>query len=355
MAKWEKQPNRWVLTVMLALSVLMAMSGRGLARRVRGLSLPVLGPATDAGMYLATSFRGNFRDDAEERLALSERDAQMLAALARGELRELSPDDITRLQEIIDTQMTRLARHWKGQAHDAHTTIAQLTNFHRLFGPIEDLSCELIPARVVSADSLPYGQTRLVNAGLRNGASAGEQVTTRLLLTNRAKALAYSSRLSVVTGTALVGRLGETGAFTARLILVTDRSFRMEAQIDRVIDPDNPRMIQVERAGQVMTEPLSATNNAFIDCTAEGNGSDAVIVHSVSTAHNIKPGDWLVVRIVGAYYTTRIPIGQIVRRSDDARSGAGFHELRVEPMVDLSALREVYIINPILGVLEGGP
>jgi len=336
---------------MMVLSVLMALAGRGVARRVRGVSPYILGPFADACMYLTTSLRGNISGDAEKKLALSSRDAQMLAALTRGDVSSLSETDLDRLQALIDTRMSRLALHWRGQALEAEHTVQELTNFRdddsAIFGPIKDLSRTLIPATVFAADALPYSQVRLLNAGQQDGAGPGDQVTTRMLLTDRSKAIESGSKLAVINNTALVGRLGQTWGYAAQLILVTDRSFRMAAQLDRVIDRDNPRMIQVERMEEVKREPLDDSNNAFIDCLAEGNGSDGVIVRGVSEGHNIKPNDWLVVRISGSRRSTRIPIGQVVKVSADRKLGAGFNELLIKPMVDLSALREVFILVPV--------
>jgi len=352
MAKREEQPNRWVLRAMMALSVLMALSGQGMARRVRAVTPYLLGPLADMGMYVTTAFRGSFRGDDERRLTLSKADQQLLAALARGDLAGVDDVQLARLQEIMDTQMVRLARHWRAQAESDRARNAQLSNFRDLFSPNQDLSCELIPAHVFAADSQAYGRTRLVNAGRRHGAMDGDQVTTRLLLTNRAKALEPHDKLAVVTGTVLVGRLGETGAYTARLILVTDRAFRMAAQIDRKINYDNPRQIQVEELGEVSEKDLADENNAYVSCLATGNGSDAVIVGGVSRDDNIKPGDELVARVLGTYESTPILIGKVVEVIDDPKLGAGFDQLRIEPAVDLAALREVLIVVPTLGILE---
>lgn len=355
MAKHEKQSKRWALTVMMAMSVVMALSGQGLARRVRGVAPYLLGPLADANMYLATTFRGAISGNATKRLKLTEADQQLLAALVRGEMPEIDGVQQARLQELIDTRAANLARHFHSQANDLARLNRQLANFQGTFGPVADLSCELVPARISAGDSLAYGQTRIVNAGRRNGAAPGDQVTTRLLLTNRAKALEPHGKLAVVTGSALVGRLGETGGYTARLILVTDRSFRTQAQIARVIDPNNPRMIQVENTpGYVTEEALSHQNYAYVPCVASGNGSDAVIVRGVSRGDNIKVGDELVVRIVGTYESTRIPIGKVVEVKVDEKLGVGFDQLRIEPMADLAALREVFILVPTLGILEGG-
>ena len=349
MAKREEQPNRWVLTVMMVLSVLLALSPRGMARRVRAMTPYILGPLADAGMYVTTAFRGSFRSADERRLTLSEADQQLLAALARGDLAGVDDAQLSRLQEIIDTQSARLARHWRSQAISTWRELQARKDFKKSFSPNADLSCELIPARIFAGDSQAYGRTRLVNAGRRHGAMDGDQVTTRLLLTNRAKALEPHNKLAVVTGTALVGRLGETGAYTARLVLVTDRAFRMAAQIDRKINYDNPRSIRVERSGAVI---LSDQNNAYVPCLAAGNGSDAIIVGGVSRDDNIKCGDELVARVLGTYASTPVLIGKVVEVIDDPKLGAGFDQLRVAPAVDLAALREVFILVPTLGILE---
>ena len=319
MAKREEQPNRWVLIVMIALSVALALSGRGVARRVRSVTPYILGPLADAGMYVTTVFRGSFHGD----------------------------EDVP-----ADVESAAMIRYWKATAEAYQQQLDALTQPQEGFSPITDLSIELIPARVCAGDALPYGRTRQVSAGRRHGATEGDQVTTRLLLTNRAKALEPHNKLAVVTRTALVGRLGETGAYTARLILVTDRAFRMEAQILR--DETIPRQIRVDRPGNVRVEWISRENNASIDCVAEGNGSDAVIVNGVSKDDAVLVGDELAVRVFGTYHWTHVLIGEVVETIDDPELGAGFSQLRIKPAVDLASLRYVFILAPILGLGEDG-
>jgi cell shape-determining protein MreC len=204
---------------------------------------------------------------------------------------------------------------------------------------------------VLMTEPVPYGQTRLVNAGQQVGAAPGDQVTTRTLVTDRSKAIVSSGPLYAVSSEALVGQLGMTGKLWARLILITDTAFVTRAYIGRA--PDG-RMVRVERPGRVVDEPLTQENNRYIQCTAQGNGSDSVLVSEVDVAHNIKVGDRVFVFVNGVVDDAWIPIGDVVEVVEDPKYGAGFHQLRVDPAADLAALHRVYILCPITGPERGG-
>jgi cell shape-determining protein MreC len=322
MARRDRKTRRWVLTGMLLASVLMALAGRR-AMPLRALASYVLIPGSDAGLYMATWLRSRVGEDSQEGLSL---EAQRLL---------LADRDV-----------------WQARAMQYEAELRRLSNFQANFGPVANLQHQLIPARVLMTEPLPYGQTRLVNVGDQVGVLPGDQVTTRTLVTDRSKAIVSSGPLYAVSSEALVGRLGNTGRFWARLVLVTDTNFEATAYIGRV--PDG-RMVRMERPGGVADEPLTRDNNVFVRCTARGNGSDAVLVDEVDVGDAVKVGDRLFVFINGVVQDAWIPIGEIVEVVDDPVYGAGFQQLRVRPAADLAALRRVYILCPSTGAARGGP
>ncbi|HDZ21726.1 hypothetical protein LCGC14_0284870 [marine sediment metagenome] len=315
MAKRDGIPLQWVLTVMLGLSILMSVAGQGVARPAREMFQYVMIAPTDIGMYLATTFRRAFGDEGGQGLSAEQAEA------------------INLRQRLLKNEVAYL----RGRLADSEQRVRDLTNFQEMFGPAKSVNCVLIPARVVAGESLPYGDSRTVGVGERQGARAGDRVTTRRLVTDRAKAMV---KLNVLGANALVGYLGDTGAFTAKLILVTDRNFHTPAFVDR--DLANARMIP----GPTKEVPLTGKNNELIPCTAVGDGWSGMVVRGISADKRVQVGDWLVTSIPKTVFLNKVPIGTVVEVRDDPQQ-AGFQELIIAPDADLAALRRVYIVYPL--------
>lgn len=329
--------RKTLLAVLLTASLVVALLGPGPSARLRGWLQVFLVPLGDPGMYLATAFKSH---------------------AGKPGMRPISPAEAERLHD----ENQRLRARIEGLAQEllrAKQQVADVQAIRALYRPVRDLPCELIPARVVGGDSLPYGQTRQVNVGRRDGAEVGARVTTRDLVTDRSKALpeglpAISAlrRLNTVTGCALVGRLVETGRYTARLQLVTDRGFETAARIRRVIDEDHPRRIKTAEA----SETLTAANNRLIDVTARGDGAGGLVVDDVSADHAIRPGDWLVTRDDDAALPVQILIGKVAEVADHPDRPHWLVRLRIQPAANLPALRGVYLVlHPRLQREEPGP
>jgi len=310
-----KLSNRTALVVLLLAVTATTLAGRRLASRLRVAAqyvVPVLG---DTGMYVATSFKSHVRE-----------------ITARG----VTPAEAKRLHEERD--------EWRRRALAYEQQIARYIEHQKarrqLYGRVFDVPVELIPARVVAADALPYGSTRLVTGGTSRGAAPRQRVTTRRLHTDRGKALPEG--LAALSGTVLVGRLMETGAFTARLQLVTDRGFQMRARVVRVIDPETPRRITT--GGRVRA--LSRENNRPLEVLAVGDGAGGVLVEGVRVEENVLPGDWLVTRDDDALLPAQVAIGKVTR-VEELPGGPHTVRLHVAPQASLDALREVYVVVPL--------
>ncbi len=230
--------------------------------------------------------------------------------------------------------------------------LAQSRLIDQLYDRYSGFECRLIPARVVGMDALGYSQSRLVNAGRSAGASSGAAVTTRQLLTDRAKALPRD--LAAITSTALVGRLAGGGAYSSRLILISDSGFTIRARLKRVIDPDAPRNILVSNDRGASYEPLSDQNNNLLDVQADGDGKGGLVIPHVSSQHNIRPGDWLWTRPDDPFLPAMIMIGR-VDSVVEAPDKPHFVTVHVKPEANLDALREVFVVVPLgrLGQARG--
>lgn len=321
-----KLTRQRTLAILIALSVLSSLLGNGLADRLRAALHPIFAPLGDAGMYLATAFREHVHSLSGPSLTPAE--AQKLIDANR----ELEGRLLSVERELAD----RIQRQ-----QEMHTIMSQL------FGPVQDLPCELISARVVAADSLPYGRRNVLNVGRRQGAEPGVSVTTLRVLTDRSKAL--PANLAAITQAALVGRLTETGAFTARLQLVTDMGFKTPARIRRIVKPGVRRTVTIvspSGASDVILTP-EIENRYPVKVEARGNGVDRLIVEGVSALHNVQKGDFLVTSGDDPFLPAEIRIGEVVSVVDAEQPN--FVTLRVQPHADLATLREVYIVVPKSG------
>ena len=308
-----------VVAALLIASGITALMGSGFSGWLRQAVSPALAPLGDGGIYLATLVKRQIRKVTARGLSGSEAEA----------LRE---ENVTLHGQLI-TLESELARR-----------IQQQMEMDSLYGRLKRFPCMLFPARVVTAESLPYGESRVVNAGTSRGVRPGALVTTRRLLTDRSKSL-LPQELAVLSRAAMVGRITATGPFTARLQLVTDSGFRLRARIRRTIDPRRPRQVTVDRGSRRAIEMLTDRNNAPIDVEIRGAGADGIVA-SVYAYYNVKPGDWRVTSGREAFLPAEIRIGSVVEVAKEAQH-PGFVKLTIKPHADLDTLHDVYIVYPL--------
>ena len=327
------RPSRsMILAILMGCSVLSALFGRHVGDPLRSAIRYAIVPPGDGAMYLVTQFRERRRPEGPR----------------------LTDEQARRLRQENEA----LRRQVYGLAQDRYKLWRRATIVERMrprFGATPEFPYDLIAARVVAGESLPYGAARVLGAGEAQGAVAGAPVTTRGLRTDRSKALPEGSagviplpqNLMTVTSATLVGRISQAGEFTASLQLVTDVGFRINARIRRIINPLNPRTIVPPRGGSAII--LTPGNNRLIDVVAAGDGKKSLIVKDVADAHAVRPGDRLISRTAEYFLPAEISIGKIVAVRPDP-DHVGFCKLLVKPHAELSALREVYIVVP-----RGGP
>lgn len=306
----------WILVVLMAISVATTLLGPSAAGKLRAMVHWAFAPLGDAGMYLTTNVKQLTRP------------------------RTIVKQD--RAEQLLEDNeaLRRKVQYLESELHRATQTLQSGRGvFSRLFRPSRAVPVRLVPARVVAGDSMPYGWTRILNTGRRNDAEKGAFVLQCRVQTDRAEP--FGKKYPVLSTAGLVGRIIESGPFTARVQFVIDAGFDVRGQIHRVIDPRNPRLIQAN--DQLVR--LRDANNVPVDVTAFGDGAVGLVVPEVRKVHSIRPGDVLQVRPdVGALPAPAI-IGTVTDVLDDAEH-AGMVQLRVRPAVDFPSLREVFVVVP---------
>ncbi len=319
-----KPSKRSILAILIIASVITSLMGPKLASRVRSLANYLLPQFGDGAMYFTTSLQSHFSGHTYD---------------------NLTPAEVEQVKSHND-YLRGSEAYWRNLASDYRRQLSDMMVFERLYGPVKDLSCELVSARVAAADSLPYGKTRLVNAGSTRDVNAGFSVTTRKLMTDRSKA--FPEKLSAITSQYLVGRIIETGRFSARLQLVSDLGFEIPARISR--DPRNHRPIRIIMAGEAKEIILSEQNatliNTLVDVYAVGDGKDGLIIKDVPAHDNIMPGDVLVTCSEDEFLPIEMQIGEVQEVKVNP-ADPRLRILRIRPYANLEALRNVYIVVPL--------
>ncbi len=313
MAIRERTFNRGVLVGLMGLAILMSLFGQRAAAPLRKVARFLLIAPTDMNMYVVTALRGG------DELARKRRD----------------PRYVENLEKQVGSLQSQVA-YYHDQMDQYRREVRELQNWQKVFGPNDKLDRILIPARVASDDALPYGDTRVVNVGQRQAVQPGDDVTTRRLLTDRSRAL---GQFDVMSQNVLVGRIIESGPYTARMILVTDKRYTVKAKVIR--DPGNPRII----GGRTSEEELT-DKHPPVPCTAAGDGRSGLIVTGARTDENVQPGDRLLAIMKREGYSDyAIPIGTVTAKEEDPHPDrGGYDRLHVSPDVNLAGLRRVYVI-----------
>ncbi len=150
------------------------------------------------------------------------------------------------------------------------------------------------PAEVIGREWGPWVHTVLLNKGRNNGIQVG---------------------MAVMTHTGLVGRISEVGPAISRVILLTDPHFRVAARVS-----------------------LSGVMGL-----GAGSSAGEMLFTYVPLEAPLKPGEKIFTAGGRSFCPEGIPIGAI--QSVAADSSRLFQFGRVRPVVNLSALQEVFVIT----------
>jgi cell shape-determining protein MreC len=311
---------------MLAAAV-VGLLGQDASAWMRNSVQWLFAPAGDVGMYVTTVLKSNVGDDEQTRL---------------------TPAQVRKLIQERDYYRSRYLERWR-QYQQLNQTLLQR---QQIFGELQRAGayCSLIEGRVIATDSLPYGRHRAINVGRAQGADVGSFATTRIVSLPTRKALpthhppaALLKQQVKLAQQVLVGRVVESWAFGARIQLVTDRGFAIPANVQRILDPENPRFyVDLERGVRRRLEP---EDNPLVPISLRGDGANALVAANIPENHNIQAGDEIVTKDDRYFLPARIRIARITQVLQDPKRPR-YVTLKAEPMADLPALREVFIVFP---------
>ena len=185
---------------------------------------------------------------------------------------------------VLRDQQRRLL-HWQAIARRLEQENAQLRAQLNL---VSVLRPNFVSARVIGDSGGSFVQTRLINAGERDGVFKGQ---------------------AAVNGVGLAGRVVETGQHSARLLLLTDLNSRV------------PVVVQSSRFRAVLAGDNSVRPRLiFLPANAK-----------------VSPGERIVTSGHGGVFPPGIPVGMVASVADG--------EVRVQPFVDWGRLEYVSVLR----------
>lgn len=318
-----------VTAALLLAAGVCAFLGRDAAAWMRNSVQWAFAPAGDAGMYMTVVVKGAVGTEGQERLTPAE--VQRLVH-ERDYYRSLAQQSYKRLLELDELMRQR----------------------QQVFGEMARVgfACSLIEARVIAADSLPYGRNRAINVGRRRGVDVGSFVTTQVVSTPTRKALPTNPPLPALLRQSarlnkqvLVGRVVESWAFGARIQLITDRGFSIPANVRRVLHADRKRYYTPLSDAPQQRRLLTMRDNPLVPVTCKGDGAKGLVAVNVPVEHALEPGDEIITRDDQYFLPAGVRVARITEVEPQPLE-PGFVTLRAKPLTNLPALRDVFIVYP---------
>lgn len=185
---------------------------------------------------------------------------------------------------------------WQGVARqlDAENVeLRGLANFQE--GP----QARFITARVVGNSGSAFMRSMLLNVGRRAGVAPGQ---------------------AVITAEGMIGRITDAGEHSARVLLVTDISFRLPVMIERTR----------ERA------------------ILAGDNSSRLKLNFMQSVGGIQQGDRIITSGHGGSFPVGLPVGVVTSAGEDG--------IRIRPVGDLSRLELVRVVDyGVTGLVTNPP
>lgn len=249
-----------------------------------------------------------------------------------------------------DARLEALQQDLRARDQTIQALRDRIDDLRRWRRTLKGFDCRLIDARVVASEAVPLRNRRLVAYKDDAGVSVGDLATTRQVLHELPVAL--QGNYTVLGQNYVVGRIVQASAYTATLQLVTDRHFRMLGQLWRLVWPGDERTIGTDEGdGARMAVRHSGRTRSFervgkpIVVQATGDGRQ-IVLKRIPRAFGVAPRDLLTTGDATGLVPFGLTVGRVTRTERDP-DAPRFETVYVEPLADLEALGEVYILVPL--------
>ena len=194
---------------------------------------------------------------------------------------------------------------------------------------------QLIPAKVVGEDILPWRNSRWVNAGSLQGVGRGAAVTTNHVRIGSGDTEGVRSGLAVLLGEVLVGVVEQVGTHTSRVILLSDLSVERKVRI-----------------GHLSAEKFQVVDGYF---WLKGRGGSLMEIGNVDRRLVRKGGIQVGDIVLSDPADPMLPAAMVVGKVKSIREDRGnplLNILTIESSVDQKSLRRVFVYAPFVPPLD---
>jgi rod shape-determining protein MreC len=263
-----------VIATLIALVIIVARSGL-LGSSLQSLTMDVVAPCVDVLAYPFRTLAAGWEPVARGRTLVQENQA------LRGSLAELE-------------RKYQQAREYEPRCRE----LEQLVNLSA------QLEAEVVAARVVLRDEFEWSRTIVIDRGRRDG-----------LVPN----------MAVLSGAGLVGKVIQAGYAYARVLLITDRSFRCAA-----------RLRQSRTTG-----------------VAEGRGTDQIVLTYLPREAGAVTGEEVITSGQGGVFPAGLLVGTVQRTYFEEYGFYQYATLR--PIVDFATLETVAVVKRLPAQIDVPP
>lgn len=210
------------------------------------------------------------------------------------------------------------------------TARRRLSEYETSLGPVRVATAsekrptvERVPAHVLDASDASVGPGGLViQAGAVQGVGNDQPAVAGVTLAAGESDGVAGDEL-ILAGAAVVGRTGEVGAWTSKIVPVTSETFRAHV-----------RIVRETAEGPAFGE----------DGLLEGDGRDRCIVKYVPSTAAVSVGDHIYSHDASGRIPQPLYFGRI--ESASLRDGAPHWDIRVRPAADVRNATEVHVLCP---------
>lgn len=235
---------------------------------------------------------------------------------------------LEREKAALEHRLAALAMH----AAELEKEVSVLTAT-RVWGGAQQLGArgQLIPARVITADMVPWRASKLINAGTLQGVQRGAAVTSASFGIDRGETAGVNNGMAVLLAEAVVGTIEAAGTHTARVKLLSDVSVEMKVRIGRFTDdgfvPVDQYFWLTGRGSGIMQ--IRDVDQRLVDKENGVIGQGDVVLSDPSSVMLPAP----------------MMIGKVASIDLD-RDNPVFSILTVAPAVEGAELKRVYVFDP---------
>jgi hypothetical protein len=202
----------------------------------------------------------------------------------------------------------------------------RIEELERIREAFEGTPCRLVPVDLLPMRVAGGGVAARLAQGADNGVEVGGTVVAGRFKPGTVQAVERGQ--AVLTAAGLVGVVDAIGPRMSTVRLVTDPNSALKVQV------------VVQRGGVWQAGPTGVAIG-----TRDATG---IRLKGIRRTDNVAPGDFLVTSpSAGSLVPPYLIVGKVVECR--LPPGSGFYDIRVEPRVDLSAAKGVYVMVPEIG------